>query len=437
MPGKSNTKEFIEKAKLKYGNKFSFEKTVYTGAKKPIIVTCKFHGDLNTHPQEFLREKSLHGCKYCAAKANKENTLSARLLLFKQKLKERHGDKYVIVDSTFKGILHPVDYYCYKHGLLSRDSAWGLIYPIVKHPCRQCAFESLTKDTDWFIEKAKSIHGDKYDYSESTYTGSDDKIKIICPIHGPFWQRAGSHVSQGKRKKGCGCPKCYIIDNYNHDFVEQAKKVHCYKYDYSRVVYTGNKKEVEVICPEHGVFRVKPNRHLVSKQGCPDCRESFGELNVRYLLEKHGISYIQEYRIKGYRYRFDFYLPDLNLFIEFHGEIHYKPILGSFGGEKAFHDRKARDLRKRNLVYNKGSSLITLNYLDLKEGRLEQKLIREITKRTRFYYLDENNTLFRFRSWKELTSKFYVSEDLEWKYLEKYLADKYKLKKFCIAWKVS
>lgn len=221
------------------------------------------------------------------------------------------------------------------------------------------------------------------------------------------------------------------------EFIEKAKLKYGDKFSFEKTVYTGNKKEVEVICPEHGVFKVKPNRHLVSKQGCPDCRESFGELNVRYLLEKHDISYIQEYRIKGYRYRFDFYLPDLDLFIEFHGEIHYRPILGSFGGEEKFHDRKARDLRKRNLVYNKGSSLITLNYLDLKEGRLEQKLIREITKRTRFYCLDENNTLFRFRNWKELTSKFYVPDDLEWKYLEKYLADRYKLKKFCIAWKVS
>ena len=58
MPGKSNTEEFIEKAKLKYGNKFSFEKTKYIGAKESIIVTCKLHGDIKTHPHELLRGKA-------------------------------------------------------------------------------------------------------------------------------------------------------------------------------------------------------------------------------------------------------------------------------------------------------------------------------------------------------------------------------------------
>jgi len=40
--------------------------------------------------------------------------------------------------------------------------------------------------TEEFIKKAKKVHGDKYDYSKSVYTGYNNKITIICPIHGEY-----------------------------------------------------------------------------------------------------------------------------------------------------------------------------------------------------------------------------------------------------------
>lgn len=55
---------------------------------------------------------------------------------------------------------------------------------------------------DHFLAKAKSIHGDKYDYSQAKYKNVSTKIKIICPIHGPFWQLPHAHTS------GEGCKSC-------------------------------------------------------------------------------------------------------------------------------------------------------------------------------------------------------------------------------------
>ena len=40
--------------------------------------------------------------------------------------------------------------------------------------------------TQEFIEKAKLVHGDKYDYSKVDYVNSQTKVCIICPIHGEF-----------------------------------------------------------------------------------------------------------------------------------------------------------------------------------------------------------------------------------------------------------
>lgn len=55
------------------------------------------------------------------------------------------------------------------------------------------------------------------------------------------------------------------------EFIEKAKKIHGSKYDYSNVVYKGNKIHVEIICPEHGPFWQRPDSHVVRGQGCPFC----------------------------------------------------------------------------------------------------------------------------------------------------------------------
>lgn len=56
--------------------------------------------------------------------------------------------------------------------------------------------------TKEFIERSKTIHGNKYDYSKVEYVNCKSKVCIICPNHGEFWQNAESHYS------GRGCSKC-------------------------------------------------------------------------------------------------------------------------------------------------------------------------------------------------------------------------------------
>ncbi len=61
---------------------------------------------------------------------------------------------------------------------------------------------AMRKSTEEFIQEAQDIHNDKYDYSKTVYTGVKNKVCIICPIHGEFWQVPSSHL------RGIGCPKC-------------------------------------------------------------------------------------------------------------------------------------------------------------------------------------------------------------------------------------
>ncbi len=124
--------------------------------------------------------------------------------------------------------------------------------------------------TNEFIEKAKQVHGDKYDYSKVEYKGANDKVCIICPEHGEFWQTPSNHV------RGQHCPKCCYkkislmrLSNVN-EFIKKANKIHNFKYDYSKVKYVNSQTKVCIICPEHGEFYQTPNSHLMGR-GCFEC----------------------------------------------------------------------------------------------------------------------------------------------------------------------
>ena len=139
-----------------------------------------------------------------------------------------------------------------------------------KFGCPKCAdvFNGITKShgKEWFIA-AREIHGDRYDYSKVEYKNNSTKVCIICPEHGEFWQVPYNHIH------GSGCPLCgKRRKKYtNDDFINSANIIHNHKYDYSRVDYKNNKTKVCIICPEHGEFWQTPFRHIISKQGCPEC----------------------------------------------------------------------------------------------------------------------------------------------------------------------
>ena len=132
-------------------------------------------------------------------------------------------------------------------------------------------------NTKEFIEKAKKVHGERYDYSKVEYINAHTKVCIVCPIHGEFWQTPNNHTNKTKPK---GCPKCagkLVTDT--DSFIKEARKIHGDKYDYSKVRYINAHTKVCIICPIHGEFWQLPTNHLRGK-GCQKCKnELLGNLN--------------------------------------------------------------------------------------------------------------------------------------------------------------
>lgn len=123
------------------------------------------------------------------------------------------------------------------------------------------------KTTAEFIEDAKKIHGDRYDYSKIEYVNNKTKVCIICPIHGEFWQAPQNHVTKKQ-----GCPSCgshnFVDTNI---FIEKIRQIHGDRYNYSKVEYVDYKTKVTITCPAHGDFMQTPSL-LMKGYGCPKCK---------------------------------------------------------------------------------------------------------------------------------------------------------------------
>jgi len=118
---------------------------------------------------------------------------------------------------------------------------------------------SRRKTTSEFIQEAKAIHGDLYDYSKAKYITSSDKVLIIDPDYGEFEQlplvhiRGSGHPIRGKVKSDNAKRKT------TEGFIKKATKVHNNLYNYSKTVYKDSHIKVIVIDPEYGEFLVTSN----------------------------------------------------------------------------------------------------------------------------------------------------------------------------------
>ena len=216
--------------------------------------------------------------------------------------------------------------------------------------------------TEEFITKAKAVHGDRYDYSKVKYINNQTKVCIICPIHGDFIQRPLDHI------QGSGCPECGKVKNVESrrkttdHFIDEARKVHGDKYDYSNVNYESMSKKVCIICKEHGEFWQTPYTHL-NGHGCSKCAYK-GNRQRHYYSQDEIIVKIKS--LFGERYSFEkvvykaMKVPIILVCHEKdehgieHGEFSMRPdniFSGKQGCPKCYDNRRSRLQRKTLEVF--------------------------------------------------------------------------------------
>ena len=271
-----------------------------------------------------------------------------------------HGNKYDYSKVEYINSETRVCIICPKHGEFWQQPNNHLSGKGCKK-CRNYELRegrSLSKND--FINRAKQIHGDKYDYSKVEYVNQHTKVCIICPIHGEFLQFPQTHL------RGSGCNKCKgkkisTSKRSNTDeFITKTMKIHGNKYDYSKVEYVNDRTLVRIICPIHGEFLQTPNIHFQGC-GCQKCNESHLEKCVSKVLEDNKIEYVYQKKFDWLgKQSLDFYLPEYNIAIECQGIQHYKPVK-HFGGEENFIKTLNRDKIKLLKVLENNIKMVYVN----------------------------------------------------------------------------
>lgn len=372
---KLTREEFILRSIKLHGDKYDYSKVNYVNYRTKVCITCPIHGDFWQSPSEHLCGKGCYKCGH-THKVSKEP--------FIEKANKIHEYKYLYDKVDYVNNHTNVCITCPEHGdfwMTPKSHLRGAGCPICNMSPAGKIDESSIKR---FIQKAKKIHGDKYDYSKVEYKGSKVKICINCPEHGEFWQTPSNHL------KGWGCHECGKLERINKRkktkelFVEQARKVHGLKYDYSKVEYINTDVKVCIICPEHGDFWQTPTKHL-QKEGCPKCRNSKGELVIEKYLKNKNIEFEPQYSISiDYKMfsrnniKVDFYLPKYNTIIEFHGQQHYKYIPFFHKNKDDFYIQVDRDERLRKYCKQRKINLIEIKYSQI--DKIENILNKKINK---------------------------------------------------------
>lgn len=184
-------------------------------------------------------------------------------------LREKYKDEYIFPDE--QDSKEKICYICPKHGKF-----YATYYHLMDgHICPICGIEkrakSRTTPKEEVLSKMQNIHNNKYEYDMSTYKSLNEKIRIICPEHGEFWQTPSAHL------QGQGCPKCGLKIAHSKqkktlsEFVLEARKIHGDKYDYSFVNYVNAHTKIKIKCKICGnIFEQTPLSHLHGN-GCPIC----------------------------------------------------------------------------------------------------------------------------------------------------------------------
>lgn len=271
------------------------------------------------------------------------------------------------------------------------------------------------KERNYYISKFNEVHGDKYDYSR--FTGEENrnnKIEIICKEHGSFLQTKPSH------QNGNGCPKCAPNKNvlvediikvlndkglywFDGNYLSgSTRNIECvdsegymYTISYSNIKKYGVRrfekgnpytiKNIELYCNLNEInVEFNDDEYISEKHKhswkCSDCGSIFKmpfdslkrkgllckkcsdglpstEKFLYFILKELGIDFEFQkmFRVGNRRY-YDFYIKQLNLIIELHGQQHYVNVAH-------MHDlefQENNDKEKRDVALNMG-----INYIEI------------------------------------------------------------------------
>lgn len=206
-----------------------------------------------------------------------------------------------------------------------------------------------------FNERLKKAHPNEH-LLAIKYDGGRKNAEVVCLRCKTHYIKMGEYFTDAR--KVSVCKNCFPTrkNQLNENFDMPQGYTMLGK-------YTGMNNKVLVKHDCGFIWEITPNNLKLGK-GCPKCnrKKSKGEQRIEKWLTENNINFIEQYKINinEHHLSIDFYLFDLDLYIEYNGEQHYKPIQ-HFGGEKKFEQQIALDKLKKDYLKEK---LLIISYLD-------------------------------------------------------------------------
>lgn len=231
---KLTEKELINRFNIIHDYKFDYSLMDYKDINSKIIIKCPIHG-----PFEQTVKNHLNGndCFECSKRKKSKTTK-----IFVDLANKIHDNFYSYPNTKYKNNLTRVEIECPIHGpfeQLPKSHLKG-------SGCKKCGIDKTKSFTlmslDDFKRIANKIHDNFYNYDRVKYVNSYTKVEIVCPNHGPFFQKPQDHIHSK-----CGCPICseskgeksirMFLKKLNMDFTPQKtfcdlKHKNCLSFDF-------------------------------------------------------------------------------------------------------------------------------------------------------------------------------------------------------------
>lgn len=257
---KSNTEEFIVKARLKHGDKYDYSKTEYVASRVKIKIICPIHGEFEQTPESHLKPMGCFKCGYIDYNRAKRHTKDS----FIERANEIHYDFYDYSKINYIDFNTEVEIICPKHGVFLQKPKNHL-----KRGCRECTINKLAYNKKETIEKLIVECENSYNKDISKSFRLNIFVDLICEKHG---------LVQGEIRQdlyNIKCPICHKKETKKRKFTKDSfirllYEIHNDTLDFSKTEYIKSNKKVKYICKIHGEKEALPS-NLLKGHGCSRC----------------------------------------------------------------------------------------------------------------------------------------------------------------------
>lgn len=340
----------MRKLKQSEVDKLKDSKINYIGiiedSKKKIVFLCENHGKIEQRFDVHIKNLKCPKCKTLNNNKYTKEYISDLIIKYKKPYK-------YFLDKDIYNVQEKISIECKKHGIFEQrlHNHFNL-----GQMCKKCSNEDKKGLTDkldkWLLEN--NIHMLKYN-------GYKSKSIIKCNNEHIF-------SSTIDNLKNYGCPICIEntrLEKERERFIINSKLVWCnglIEFDYNTLIYNG-KGKLFTMKSDVGIISQLPDNHL--NGFLP--RKSTGETIIESILNKYSIFYEREKTFDGCinkkKLRFDFYIPEKNICIEYNGIQHYQKV-DRFGGEEKFNYQKHNDSIKSNFCKENNINLLIISHRD-------------------------------------------------------------------------